>query len=155
MTEQPVNEPGKQSGRKSTNTSSLLAIGGVVLLVLGLCTSCLSLSIFFNPAEGNEPYEATWLFCFIFLALPMLAAGVGSALYAIRRRREEKEQTLQNLVLELALQDDGRVRATELALQSPLSLDGAQDYLEDLASRGICRMDMDEHGTTCFVFERR
>lgn len=33
--------------------------------------------------------------------------------------------------------------------------DGAQDYLEDLASRGICRMDMDEYGTTCFVFERR
>lgn len=151
MSEQPINK----SSNTSSNTSTLLAIGGVVLIVLSLCTACMSLSIYFNPAEGNEPYEATWLFCFIFLALPMMAAGIGSAIYALRRRREEKEQTLQNLVLEIALQYDGSVRATELALQSPLSLDGAQDYLEDLASRGICRMEMDEHGTTYFVFARR
>ena len=151
MKEQPIN----QSTHKSSNTSTLWAIGGVVLIVLGLCTACMALSIYFNPAEGNEPYEATWLFCFIFLALPMMAGGIGSAVYALRRRREEKEQTLQNLVLEIALQDDGSVRATELALQSSLSLDSAQDYLEDLASRGICRMEMDEHGTTYFVFARR
>ena len=151
MSERPINKSSNQSSNKST----LLAIGGVVLIVLGLCTACMALSIYFNPAEGNEPYEATWLFCFIFLALPMMAAGVGSAVYARRRRREEKEQTLQNLVLELALQHDGSVRATELALQSALSLDGAQDYLENLASRGICRMEIDEDGTTYFVFSRR
>ena len=112
------------------------------------------LSLYFDPADGNEPYEASWLFCFICLALPMIISGIGLAIYAVRRRREEKEQALQNLVLKLAQQHDGSVRATELALNSPLSLKEAQDYLEDLGARGICRMEIDEDGTTYFVFSR-
>ena len=144
----------EQSATKPT-MSVLLGGGGILLVGLGLCTACMALSLYFDPAEGREPYEASWLFCFIFLAVPMIIAGIASGLYAIRRRREEKEQQLQSLVLELASKHDGSVRAVELALNSPLSLDGAQDYLDDLAARGICRMEIDEDGTTYFVFSRR
>ena len=97
--------------------------------VFGLVSICLASNSLKETVDPNPPRWSIWC-----LEAPL---------------------SIDNIVLELALQDYGRVRATELALESSLSLDGAQDYLEDLASRGICRMDMDEHGTTCFVFERR
>jgi predicted transcriptional regulator len=129
---------------------------GVLVVAAGLCASCLSLSIALDTSGDIERSAAqSYLLCFFFLALPMTASGIASILFGVRQRRHEKEQRLHNFILDLAAKNDGVVTATELALHSTLPLNQAQDYLDQLAARGICQMELTENGTTCFVFEHR
>lgn len=136
---------------RSTPWSLLLAVGGTSVLLLGLLTSCLSLSIFFdsgaNLADGSA---LTWLFCFTFIAIPLTLAGVGAIWAAWRRRANEQRRALDAQVVALARAHGGTVSASALSLASPLTFNEAQDFLEGLAARGICRMEMAESGETRF-----
>lgn len=126
--------------------------GGVLLLAMGLMLSCVSLSIHFD--RGVTQGRIDWLLCFFFLALPTLLGGFLSLALAYRQRRQGQEAHLKAQVLALS-REDGRVTAAELALRSHLSLAEAQNYLERLAARGICRMELTDEGVTCFVIEGR
>jgi predicted transcriptional regulator len=139
--------------KKTNNIMLLLAIGGIIIIAFGLCSACVSLGLFFDPGEGEAPYQIPWLLSFILLALPMIAGGIAALLFAWRRHQQGQEQALQDVVLGLANAHQGIVTATKLALNSSLSLNGAQDYLDGLAGRGICRLEINQDGTTYFVFE--
>jgi hypothetical protein len=84
-----------------------------------------------------------------------MAAGIASLALAWRRRRQEQAQTMRNIVLDVAMQQGGSVTAQDLALHSSLSLEAAQDLLEEWAARGICRMEVDAAGFTRFWFDSR
>jgi uncharacterized protein YcaQ len=84
-----------------------------------------------------------------------MAAGIASFVLAWRRRRQEQAQSLRNIVLDVAMQQGGIVTAQDLALHSSLSLEAAQDLLEEWAARGICRMEVDAAGFTRFWFDSR
>ena len=96
----------------------------------------------------------SWLLLFAYFAVPMMLAGAGALWASWRRHRSEKRESMLHIVLELAQRHDGVVTASDLALRSTLPLDRAQDLLEDLAARGICRLEANEDETTCFVFPR-
>jgi hypothetical protein len=130
----------------------VLVAAGLFLVTGGLCVSCVALSIFAD--ETLEGDRTTWLFCFVLFGIPMIAGGIAAIAYSWRLRRQGREQSLHQLVLELAERQGGYIRATDLALHSSLPLDAAQDYLDGLATRGICRMEMAPDGSTFFVFER-
>ncbi|MBA3533830.1 MAG: hypothetical protein H0T73_18080 [Ardenticatenales bacterium] len=125
---------------------------GILVVALGLCAACLSLSIAFDT-EVPSSTSQSYLFCFVLIALPMIVSGAASLWYGVRQRAQEKAKQLQRFILDLASKNNGAVTATELALHSTMPLDQAQDYLDTLAARGVCRMELAENGTTCFVFE--
>jgi predicted transcriptional regulator len=129
----------------------VLAAAGLLLVTSGLCVSCVALSIFADETTAGD--RTSWLFCFVLFGIPMVAGGIAAVAYSWRLRRQERERSLHRLVLELAERQGGYIRATDLALHSSLPLDAAQDYLDGLATRGICRMEMAPDGSTFFVFE--
>lgn len=136
--------------------SVLLAALGAVLVVVSLCIGCLSLSIITDPTVTSDPDSSgrqSWFLCLLCFGVPALLAGLAALFFAFRRQKQERTLALQSMVLNLAIQQGGSVTAQELALRSNLSLDAAQDLLEEWAVRGICRMELDPAGFTRFWFD--
>jgi hypothetical protein len=133
-------------------------VAGVLSVLLSLCISCLALSLVLDTRarpDPDDPSPETWLLCFLCFGLPLMAAGIAALVMALRRRKQEQAQTLQNIVLDVAMQQGGSVTAQDLAFHSSLSLEAAQDLLEGWAARGICRMEVDTAGFTRFWFDSR
>ncbi len=138
--------------------SIAFAVAGVLSVLLSLCISCIALSLVLDTRarpDPDDPSPETWFLCFLCFGLPLMAAGIASLALAWRRCRQEQAQTLQSMVLDVAMQQGGSVTAQDLALHSSLSLEAAQDLLEEWAARGICRMEVDAGGFTRFWFDSR
>lgn len=133
----------------------LLVLVGTMMIVLGLCVSCVSLGIVFDSSSASDGSQISFLIFFVLFGVPLVGSGLLAFWYAWRRRRKEQAQALEETVLELSREHGGGVTAADLALVSPLPLSEAQDYLEELHARGICRAQVLDDGTTWFVFSRR
>lgn len=141
--------------RRSTYTAPLAVLGGM-LVTFGLCLVFFSLGFIVAPPTTADAGDITTCLLFLaFIALPMLGSGAASLFFARRRQQQESDEAIQAAVLALAQQQNGVVTAADLALHRALPLLQAQDYLDQLAARGICRLEMTEEGETCFVFGRR
>lgn len=129
---------------------------GVLLTIVGLASSWVAVTSALSEVAQPSGDLLKFLFCLGFLALPLLVAGVASLYYAYRQQKHSRKRQLHHTVLELAQSDpEGSVTPSEVALNSHVTLEEAQAFLEDLNRRGINRMEIDDDGHAYFVFERR
>lgn len=74
-----------------------------------------------------------------------------------RRRKtidEPREEQIQNerIVLNIARKNNGVVTPSLLTIESSLSIDKSEELLQNLASRGIATMDIQESGRVEYTF---
>lgn len=72
--------------------------------------------------------------------------SVGEHLYSTAQVNDERK------ILEIASQQNGQVRVTDISLKSNLSLDAASQTLDSLVQRGYCRKETLESGISVYIF---
>lgn len=112
-------------------------------------------------------FGAIWIFFGSnFWILPLVFAGLipsirgGVRLFTNRslpRRKsrtlaDNRTETLERLVLTAAKNERGRVTPAKVTLNSDISLEKAQQILEDLVKRGYAGMEVRDNGTVEYVF---
>ena len=65
---------------------------------------------------------------------------------------EPTDSDVELEILELAARTDGAISIARVAANTDLSLEQSEDILEDLAKKGLARLDLDDEGNRIFVF---
>jgi uncharacterized membrane protein len=135
----------------------LLGVGGLILTV-GLCCGILTVAAALNPTPtqaGEAPMDpAGWLFFLLLIVLPIVVTGVAAVWLGMRQLRFRREIAKHQRIIQLADQL-GALTAVDVATSLGMTMSAAENLLNQLASDGICRLDMSEDGTTNYVFPRR
>lgn len=81
--------------------------------------------------------------------------GFAAGRYVIISRsiiKKQKEQRRERKLLSLIKKKGGRITAFELAAESELSLEEAQNFLEDMCERGAGQVHLTPQGSSLYVF---
>lgn len=132
----------------------LLGVGGAMLL-MGLCCGWVSLSIALDPATPTTGTSSSswWLFLLL-VVIPIFFTGGASLWLGWRQFRLRRTADQHQQILRLA-DHNGSVTAADVSRDLMLPLPSAEQLLDQLASAGICRMEISPEGTTTFIFPRR
>lgn len=132
----------------------LLGVGGMVL-VTGLCCGWVSISIALDPTTPTTGTSSSswWLFV-VFVVLPLLITGVAALWLGWRQLLLRRTTDQHHRILRMA-DHSGAVTAADVARDLMLPLNTAEQLLDQLATSGICRMEMSAEGTTLFIFPKR
>jgi DNA-binding transcriptional ArsR family regulator len=132
----------------------LLGVGGM-LLVSGLCCGLVSVRTALEPATPTTGANSTswWLFVGL-VVVPMLITAVAALWLGWRQLLLRRTTDQHHQILRLA-DHHGHVTAADVARDLMLPLPTAEQLLDQLASAGICRMELSPEGTTMFIFPKR
>lgn len=124
----------------------------LLLLILSIVFLGASISCFIDAAQGRDVSNS------IGGGFVLLAFALGSGIGALRGlgslgakpglSQDEKE----HLVLATASSSGGKLTVAELALESGLPVDEAQESLDGLAARGVAEIEVTPEGATLYSF---
>ncbi len=89
---------------------------------------------------------------FFIMALAPLVGGGMIIANAIKKNKRLKAEKTERLLLGLAEKHNGRLTATVVAAESPLSLAEADKLLKEMASNGFVEMEVDNRGIIIYQF---
>lgn len=135
--------------KSSTRIFLLLTSASALLFSL----PCIGMTL--NEIVSGQPNIVGNLLLLFFFALVSLPAMF--ALYkAIKTPGPAAASTLddrtENLILQMARIRHGRVSATHVAMQTPLTIDQATRALNELEQQGVVYREVTLHGGTEFIF---
>jgi len=133
-----------------TASDQLRRIGAVCLMVFGLAVLG---GTFIQLVEGTSGYSVLTdvVLSLVFGALPL---GGGAWLYW-RLRRAVAQRVIaerERIVLKLAVQQRGEVTAVDVATNSTLTLEQAQETLDKLNLKGANQVDVSDPGVVVYRF---
>ena len=98
-----------------------------------------------------------WIFPFVFAGLVPLVKGITR--YVDSRQKEgpdtkkiSSKKDAEKAILKIAYQNKGVLTPSLLAVESSLTLEESEKYLEDLAGRGHAVMNVRENGGIEYIF---
>ena len=101
-------------------------------------------------------FNALWLvFPLIFIGLMPLGIGISHLLSRRKRMKWERARMpvrQERLVFEAARRSGGRLSVMQMSAESGLSLDEAQNVLDEMAKRGYIGQEVDDNGLITYVF---
>jgi hypothetical protein len=132
----------------------LLGVGGMTLAT-GLCCGWVTINAALNPADPNTAAGTqSWWFFLLLIVLPMGITGIAALWLGWRQLLLRRTTDQHHRILRLA-DRAGAVTAADVARDLMLPLNTAEQLLDQLATSGICRMEMSAEGTTLFIFPKR
>ncbi|MFZ4615629.1 MAG: hypothetical protein ACOYM2_05420 [Rectinemataceae bacterium] len=123
-----------------------------LLLILSILFLGASISCFVDAAQGKDVSNSIGG-GFVLLAFT-LGSGIG-ALRGLGRRGAKpglSQDETEHLVLTTASSSGGKLTVAELALESGLSIDEAQESLDGLAAKGVAEIEVTAAGVTLYSF---
>lgn len=123
-------------------------VAGVIILVFGVIMIAGAMA-----SEKTKLTETSDLVLFLLLGvLPALFGGW--LLFAARKNtRLRRGDALENLVLQIAARYGGKLTATELAMNSKLSITQANEVLEGFTKQNAAYLTITNNGTYVYQFE--
>lgn len=132
----------------------LLGVGGLVLIT-GLCCGWVSIGIALDPATpATGTSSSNWWLFVVLVVIPLLITGVAALWLGWRQFLLRRTTDQHHRILRLA-DHAGAVTATDVSRDLMIPLNTAEQLLDQLATSGICRMEMSTEGTTMFIFPKR
>jgi hypothetical protein len=133
---------------------TLPLIGGALLLLTGSCGILLSIALAFDVGKpsgaGGKPLEVSTVLFALFLGLIFAVPGALIVRSTRARQRREHQEAVERRVLQVAATQNYRITATDVAMQTDLSLGEAQNYLEQLARKGEIGVEVGENGVMVY-----
>lgn len=129
-------------------TEVIQYVAGVIILVFGV--------IMIAGAMASEETKLTVTEDLVlFLLLGVLPALIGGwLLFAARKNtRLRRLDAMENLVLQIASRYGGKLTATELAMNSKLSITQANEVLEGFTKQNAAYLTITNNGTYVYQFE--
>jgi len=123
-------------------------VAGVIILVFGVIMIAGAMA-----SEKTKLTETSDLVLFLLLGvLPALFGGW--LLFAARKNtRLRRLDAMENLVLQIAARYGGKLTATELAMNSKLSITQASEVLENFTKQNAAYLSITNNGTYVYQFE--
>lgn len=123
-------------------------VAGVIILVFGVIMIAGAMA-----SEKTKLTETSDLVLFLLLGvLPALFGGW--LLFAARKNtRLRRLDAMENLVLQIAARYGGKLTATELAMNSKLSITQANEVLEGFTKQNAAYLSITNNGTYVYQFE--
>ncbi|EST53950.1 hypothetical protein T458_22135 [Brevibacillus panacihumi W25] len=123
-------------------------VAGVIILVFGVIMIAGAMA-----SEKTKLTETSDLVLFLLLGvLPALFGGW--LLFAARKNtRLRRLDAMENLVLQIAARYGGKLTATELAMNSKLSITQANEVLESFTKQNVAYLKITNNGTYVYQFE--
>lgn len=107
-----------------------LSVFYVVLFSLTvLCVAATALLLFRNSGFNASHVMTFFIFSLMFAYISLIIK---------RKKRAFKNNQIENLILNLAIPNNGLITSAELAANSSIGLKVAADYLESCYVKGIC-----------------
>jgi class 3 adenylate cyclase len=101
-------------------------------------------------------FNVLWLvFPLIFVGLMPLGIGISRLLSRRKKIKSERARMpaqQERLVFEAARRGGGRLSVMQMSAESSLSLDEAQNVLDEMAKRGYIGQEVDDNGLITYVF---
>ena len=97
--------------------------------------------------EGSDTEPGILIGLLIFFLL----TGLGG-IHLIRVGRQNRREKQERLILEIAAKKGGRITPAEIAMESPLSAEEAQNILEILCKGGNAELQVTDSGALVYVF---
>ncbi len=127
-----------------------MIIAGWTLLVFGALATVAMVASMFSPSPKSSlatDISATIIFGNIPLVAGVLLVRAGR----VQRRRKLIESSERQL-LAIARNHSGKLTATLVAMETPLSIDEAREILEMFVTRGVVDMIVDDNGVVLYYF---
>ncbi|MGE7274668.1 hypothetical protein ACQKK5_25005 [Brevibacillus panacihumi] len=123
-------------------------VAGVIILVFGVIMIAGAMA-----SEKTNLSETSDLVLFLLLGvLPALFGGW--LLFAARKNtRLRRLDAMENLVLQIAARYGGKLTATELAMNSKLSITQASEVLDNFTKQNAAYLSITNNGTYVYQFE--
>lgn len=130
-----------------------LIVGGVVLTLISF--PCVATGVF-DLLTGTDNPDGAFIITVFFA--PVLLVGVGLLVIGAKSsvdsssNSEEDGPDIERVVLQTAAGSNGHLTVGNLAMQTNLSVDQANQILETLESKGVARSTVGEQGNIEYVF---
>lgn len=123
-------------------------VAGVIILVFGVIMIAGAMA-----SEKTKLSETSDLVLFLLLGVLPAVFG-GWLLFAARKNtRLRRLDAMENLVLQIAARYGGKLTATELAMNSKLSITQANEVLESFTKQNVAYLKITNNGTYVYQFE--
>lgn len=129
-------------------TEVIQYIAGTIILLFGLIMICGSLA-----SEETKLTETKELVLVLLLGVFPALLGGWLLFKARKNSRLRRVDALENLVLQVASRYDGKLTATELAMNSKLSITQANEVLENFTKQNVAYLKISNNGTYVYQFE--
>jgi predicted transcriptional regulator len=113
----------------------------IILIIWGV----LALAVQFNTL-GEKGFTSNIAFNFILLGLVPIGLGVWLLMRAKNTKEQLNDQVLTNKILKIAQENNGILTPLTLITALNLSVEDAKERLEDLYSKGIFKIEVNEEG---------
>jgi len=126
--------------------------GGMVLLLLGICSILLGIVFVIDTSNPGTEMTLSTAMCTIFLGLPFSITG-GTLMYiGLKSHQRRRQETIEAKILQAVISRDYRITTAEVAMLTDLSLAEAQTYLETQARSGLISVEVGENGMLIYHF---
>jgi hypothetical protein len=135
-----------------SRTVMLGLAGGMVLLLLGICSILLGIVFVIDTSNPGTEMTLSTAMCTIFLGLPFSITG-GTLMYiGLKSHQRRRQETIEAKILQAVISRDYRITTAEVAMLTDLSLAEAQTYLETQARSGLISVEVGENGMLIYHF---
>ncbi len=135
-----------------SQTLMLGLAGGMVLLLLGICSILLGIVFVIDTSSPDTEMTLSTAMCTIFLGLPFVVSGGALMYIGLKSHRRRRQEAIEAKILQAVISRDYRITTAEVAMLTDLSLAEAQIYLETQARSGLISVEVGENGMLIYHF---
>jgi hypothetical protein len=128
-----------------------LYFSSIILILFGLT---MILGAILKLAEGDPKYSYTSNLAMLII-VGILPASMGCILIynTIKKNRNSEKDRLENTILKLAKENNGKLTASDVAMNTSLSVEESKNYLDSLCIKGIVELFISESGISVYKFK--